>query len=285
MSRRRPASLLVAAPASIAALLIATTVNSAGAAQPSTAAAEEVQIPLNPLPFDLKGYLRRPNGAGPFPAVVLVPACGRFGSSVDRDWGEALSSWGYVALTLDIFTAHGILGRTTCLYAADPELAEDTYRGLDLLIERKLVDARRVFIAGFGRGGSLAFAAVGRDGAIRNAKHKFRAAIAFYPPCGDAKGVMAVPTLVMVGARDERTLDQCRKMAAGQDDMGISRQPDAGAPIRLVVLPDAYAGFDAPAFQKPVDMLGLHFEYSKPATEEAKKVLRQFLQTIAEQAQ
>lgn|SRR6185312_1498523 len=281
---RSPASLAMAVPASIAALLIATGLGPAGRAQSSTSGVEEVQIPLNPLPFDLKGYLRRPNGTGPFPGVVLVPACSRLGSSADQGWGETLSSWGYVTLTLDIFTAHDIPGQTTCLYSARPELAGDAYRGLDLLIERKLVDARRVLIVGFGRGGSLAFAAVGRDGPVRNAKHKFRAAVAFYPPCGDVKGIMTVPTLVMVGAR-ERTLDSCRKMAAGEDDMGISRQPDAGAPIQFIVLPDAYAGFDMPALQKPVDVLGLHFEYSKAATEEAKEVLRQFLKTIAEQAQ
>lgn len=254
------------------------------AEEPSAEPAESIQIPLTPLPFDLNGYLRRPNGAGPFPGVVLIPACGRFGSSVDRYWGETLSSWGYVALTLDIFTAHGMPGQTTCLYSANPELAEDAYRGLDLLIERKLVDTRRVFIIGFGRGGSLAFAAVGRDGAAHS-KHRFRGAIAFYPPCGDVKGVMEVPTLVMVGARDERTLDACRRMAAGEDDMGISRQPDAGAPIQLIVVPGAYAGFDLPAFQEPVTVLGLHLEYSKAATDEAKEVLRQFFQTIAAQTQ
>jgi dienelactone hydrolase len=255
------------------------------AEEASAKPAESIQIPLNPLPFDLNGYLRRPSGTGPFPGVVLIPACGGHGSSVDRTWGEILSSWGYVALTLDIFTAHGIPGRTTCLYSANPELAEDAYRGLDLLVERKLVDVRRVFIIGFGRGGALAFAAVGRDGVIGRAKHRFRAAAAFYPPCGDVKGVMAVPTLVMVGARDERTLDACRKMAASEDDMGISRQPDAGAPIQLVVMPGAYAGFDMPAFQKPADAFGFHFEYSKAATDEAEEVLRQFFQTIAAQAQ
>jgi dienelactone hydrolase len=246
---------------------------------------ERIQIPLTPLPFDLTGYLRRPNGAGPFPGAVLVPACGRFGSSVDRTWGETLSSWGYVALTLDIFTAHGMSDQTACRFsAARPELAEDAYRGLDLLVERKLLDARRVFIIGFGQGGSLAFAAVGRDGVVPNAKHKFRAAVALYPACGDVKDVMA-QTLVIVGARDERTLDGCRRMAAGEDDMGISRRPDAGAPIQLVVLPGAYAGFDIPAFQKPANVYGLHLEYSKAATDEAKDVLLQFFQSIAAQAQ
>jgi dienelactone hydrolase len=281
---RSPASLALAVPASIAALLIAAGLGSAGRAQPSASGAEEVQIPLNPLPFDLKGYLRRPNGAGPFPGVVLVPACDRFADSVDQDWGATFSSWGYVALTLDVFSAHGIPGRNTCLYPARPEPAEDAYRGLNLLIERKLVDPGRVLIVGFGRGGSLAFAAVSRDGPIRNAKHKFRAAVAFYPPCSDIKGVLAVPTLVMVGERDERTLDQCRRMAAGEDDMGISRQPDAGAPIQFIVLPNAYAGFDTPAFQKPADVREFHLEYSKAATDEAKEILQQFLRTVAGQA-
>jgi dienelactone hydrolase len=250
-------------------------------AQGPPATVEIVEIPLNPLPFVLKGSLRRPNGAGPFPAFVLVEACR--GSYVDREWGETLSSWGYVALTLEIFAAHGIPGRNACYLPPNPELAEDAYRGLDLLIERRLIDPKRAFIMGFGRSGSLAFAAVGRDGVERNAKHKFRAAVALYPPCGDVKGIMTVPTLVIVGARDERTLDPCRKMAAGEDDMGISRQPDAGAPIQLVVLPGAYAAFDVPAFQKPADIQGLHFEYSKTATDEAKEVLRRFIQTIADQ--
>ena len=87
---------------------------------------------------------------------------------------------------------------------------------------------------------------------------------------------MTVPTLVIIGARDGK-LDACRKLAEGEDDMGISRQRGEGAPIRLVVLPDAYSGFDLPAFQKPADLRGQRIEYSKAATEQAKDVLRQFL--------
>src|SRR3954449_12865083 len=113
---------------------------------------QEVAIPLNPLPFDLRGYLRRPDGNGPFPAVILLAACGRFVSSVDHEWAEVISSWGYVTLTLDVFTPRGIPGRKTCRYPAPPELAEDAYRGLNLLIQQKSVDPKRIFIVGFGRG-------------------------------------------------------------------------------------------------------------------------------------
>jgi dienelactone hydrolase len=168
-------------------------------------------------------------------------------------------------------------GQDGCVYPAPPELADDVYRGLNLLVARKLVDPERVFVLGFGRGGSLAFAAVDRGDIVQRARHRFRAAIAFYPPCGDVKGFMTAPTLVIIGALDKK-LDACRKLAEGEDDMGISRERGAGADIKLFVLPDAYSGFDLPAFQKPVDALGLHIEYSKAATEQAKEVLRQFLQ-------
>jgi hypothetical protein len=35
----------------------------------------------------LKGYLRRPAGAGPFPAVVLLPGCGGSAEPLDQNWG------------------------------------------------------------------------------------------------------------------------------------------------------------------------------------------------------
>lgn len=264
-----------------AVLLAGASFGSTTRAEPSATRAEDVTIPLNPLPFDMKGYLRRPNGAGPFPGVVLVPACDRFVTGDDRNWGDAIASWGYVALTLDVFTPHGIEGHETCLYPAPPELADDAYRGLNYLVERKLVDRERVFIVGFGRGGSLVFAAVARDGAAQREKHHFRAAVVFYPPCGDVKGAMAVPLLLIVGARDEQAAEACRKMAEGEDDMGISRQHGAGASIQLVILPEAYSAFDKPAFQKPVDVRGVHVEYSRQATEKSKEIVRQFLQSLA----
>src|SRR5436305_10159330 len=78
---------------------------------------------LRPLPFDLKGYLRRPDGAGPFPAAVLLPGCDQLLGPVDQDWGAQISSWGYVALTLDSYASRGI--RNTCAERAQLALAAD----------------------------------------------------------------------------------------------------------------------------------------------------------------
>lgn len=264
----------------IAAFAASTLLARLHAEQPLTKPTEAVEIPLNPLPFVLKGILRHPEGGERFPAVVLLPACGRFADSVDQIWGQTLSSWGYVALTLDVFTPRGIVGQNTCLYPAPPEFAEDAYRGLNLLAARKDVDPTHIFVIGFGRGGSLAFAAVERDGIERNARRKFRGAVAFYPPCSDDKGVMAVATMVVVGAREQQ-LDGCRRMAEGTDDNGISRRRGASAPIRLAIVTDAYAGFDLPFFEKPLDVRGYHIEYSKSATDQAKGQLREFLESFA----
>src|SRR3972149_5417972 len=46
--------------------------------------------------------LRRPPGQGPFPALVLLHGCSGI-TSVQRDWAERLSEWGYVTLIVDSF--------------------------------------------------------------------------------------------------------------------------------------------------------------------------------------
>ena len=81
----------------IAALLIAVGLGNltpCRAEPPSVPPAEPVEISTSPLPFDLRGLLRRPARTGRFPAVVLLPACGGYAGLTDEDWGARLSSWG-----------------------------------------------------------------------------------------------------------------------------------------------------------------------------------------------
>jgi hypothetical protein len=71
----------------------------------------------------------------------------------------------------------------------------------------------------------------------------FRAAAAFYRSSGRFKGIMTVPTLILIGERDDRgTANACRKMVAGEDDFGFSRQKGEDARVRLIVYPEAYFG-------------------------------------------
>jgi dienelactone hydrolase len=246
------------------------------AEQPSVPPAETIAISLSPLPFDLRGLLRRPEGGGRFPAVVLLPACSEYTGLLDEDWGVRLSSWGYVTLTIDGFGPRGIThcGQGISEY---PDLALDAYRGLNYLVQKRFVDPKRVVLAGFAWGAIQTLSAV-EHGAIEQAsEHKFRAAAAFYPLCGSSKGNMTVPTLILIGERDDlAAADACRKMAAAEDDIGISRQKE-GAPVQLIVYPDAYFAFDLPVLKSPTWYRGHHLEVNRSAADQASQALREFL--------
>jgi dienelactone hydrolase len=209
---------------------------------------------------------------------VLLPACGRYAGALDEQWGARISSWGYVALTLDSFGPRGIKNCDNNVNAAATDLAFDAYRGLNFLMEQHIADPKRVAVVGFGPGAWQALSAVEHRAVEQASEHRFRAAAAFYPPCGYFKGVFDVPTLILIGERDDwAPADACRKMTAGEDDAGISRHKGEGAPVRLIVYPGAYFGFDNTALKTPVQYHGHHLEFNPAAAAQSSEALREFL--------
>ncbi|MEO8318552.1 MAG: dienelactone hydrolase family protein, partial [Bradyrhizobium sp.] len=84
--------------------------------------------------------------------------------------------------------------------------------------------------------------------------------------------------LILIGELDDWTLaKECRNMVDGRDDWGISRQRDQGVPIKLVVYPGAYHGFDAPGLKTPVQLLGHHLEFNQSATDQSMSAVQDFL--------
>jgi dienelactone hydrolase len=225
-------------------------------------------------PLVLQGYLRRPVSRGPSPAVILVHGCAGFAEQLDQNWAERIASWGYVTLTIDSFGRRGI--KNTCQRAPPSDIDYDPYRGLNYLIQQKLVDPARVAIVGFA--GSPALSVISRGAVENESKTKFRAAAAFYPNCAAIKGPMTVPTLILIGELDDTTSpDACRKLASGSDDFAISRQKREGAEIQLIVYPGAYNGFDLSNVRAPVLYLGHRIEYNKSAAEQSSDALREWL--------
>src|SRR6185312_6260171 len=97
----------------------------------------------------VRGYLTRPEGAGPFPAVILLHSC--LGLPAERaSIGARIASWGYVALFVDDFATRGL--KETCADDFKPALA-DAYGALAYLASRPDVDAGRVAAVGFSQGG------------------------------------------------------------------------------------------------------------------------------------
>ena len=240
--------------------------------------AVEIESPLASS-HPLQGYLRQPGSAGPTPAVVLLHSCNGSWTRLDQRWGKRIASWGYATLTVDSFGPRGLKNCND-----NPpndlalDLARDSYRALNFLARDPLVDPARVAVLGFANGGRLALISVEHGPVEQASPNKFHAAVAFYPPCEYFKGDMTVPTLILIGERDDVTpADECRNMVDGTDGWGISRQKDRGAPIKLVVYPGAYHSFDAPNLTTPVRRSGRHLEFSQSATDQSIAALHEFL--------
>ncbi|WP_051505871.1 dienelactone hydrolase family protein [Mesorhizobium sp. WSM2561] len=203
----------------------------------------------------IQGFLGRPAGDGPFPAVVLLHGCAGLGLREREAWSRRLSSWGYVVLAVDSFTTRGI--RHTCdrlLY----DRVNDAYGALEFLTTLGFVDSRRVALMGFSAGGIAVLQAVQLGAAEALMKQKFQAAIAYYPSCSAMSGEMAVPTLILVGECDDWTpASACRKM--------MERRSGKGSPLKLIVYPDAPHAFDAENLKTGISSFGHFLQYNELA--------------------
>jgi dipeptidyl aminopeptidase/acylaminoacyl peptidase len=101
---------------------------------------------IRAAPSIINGFLTRPDGPGPFPAIVHLHGCGGLpdevkSGSADHFWSERLAAWGYVVLVVDSFTTRGI--DNTCLGELAPRTA-DAYGALTWLARQRFVDAKRI---------------------------------------------------------------------------------------------------------------------------------------------
>jgi dienelactone hydrolase len=226
----------------------------------------------------LIGYLARPSGLGPFPAVVVLHGSGGFHSDM-ISWADRLRRWGYVALAVDSFGPRRI---ESARNVSQGEQVADAFQALQFLKKQPFVRADDVAVLGFSMGGISVLAALERGGvAEKIASDRFRAGIAFYPYCTGSSGIMTAPTLVLIGELDDWTpAEACREMVAGRDDFGVSRTPGDRSMVDLVVYPGARHGFDIAdlRFTTGVQNQGHRLEYNDAATRDSIDRVRSFLQ-------
>ena len=230
-------------------------------------AKEQAETLLEPQGTPLLGYLSRPRGGGPFPAVVLLHGCEGMRSSVKELWPKRLVSWGYVVLVVDSFTTRNI---TDACRSSLPERVFDAYGALDYLSKSRFVDIGRVALMGFSTGGTVTLDGTKIQGNEQLMDRKFKAAVAYYPRCAATQGEATVPTLILTGDRDNWSpADQCRKRLASLGD--------DGAPIELEIYRGTYHNFDAPEFRAGKRVLGHIEKYNPNAALKSIGSVRTFL--------
>ena len=264
----------------------------------SQSPAGDLEFPAQPAEFSAMSRpqmaLFKPEGAGPFPALVLLHQCGGLGNA--RWQNESMLGWageavtrGYVALLVDSLGPRGV--DSVCFGAKGgvhfARGVKDALQAAEHLKEFDFVDQKRITLAGFSWGAMvsvLAGSARWSGNALPGVR--FAATVAFYPGCFSIRppSVAAYeivqpdidrPLLVLMGQLDNETpAEECvAKLAAAKA---------AGAPVEWHVYPQATHCWDCrnlDGFSK-TDARGnrVTYRYSMEYTADSRQKMFEFLE-------
>jgi dienelactone hydrolase len=211
------------------------------------AAPEHVDIPNGDL--TLHATLYRPEGPGPFPAVVALHDCSGLihraltEAQLYTEWTRLLVANGFVVLFPDSFGSRGIGSqcreRERKVHASR-ERVVDANAARHWLQAQSYVRGEHISLLGWSNGGTAALWTVRTTAAPRDGSADFRSAVAFYPNCRRSRETAwsaRVPTLILIGSADDWTpASTCQQMVAGAHGRS--------ARVQIIVYPGAHHEFD-----------------------------------------
>lgn len=193
----------------------------------------------------------RPDGRGPFPAVMFVSGCGGFATTVAPAHyvrtAERLKGEGYVVIFVDYLSARRLQSACRGEVRFD-EIGQDILASASYLRSLAFVKGSEISVIGWSWGGGGVLASLSEIRADQPAP--FRVAVVYYPVCRDIPAWKTkIPVLMLLGALDDVTPPQlCEDL--------VKRVPK-GHPVEVRLYPEARHAFDASEVPPIRDMPGL----------------------------
>jgi len=193
---------------------------------------------------ELKGELILPREAkGPVPAMLVLHGSGGLTSGREHAYAEILNTMGVAAIIPDHFGGRGVVSTVVDQQAVlSIEMTEDAFLLLQRFAADPRLDARRIGIVGFSKGGTVALDTALRRHADRflPGGPRFALHLPFYPSCASQPRNFATtgaPILLQSGADDTYVgWEVCRDF--------VARLAEAGGDVRQIVHSGAKHGWD-----------------------------------------
>lgn len=227
----------------------------------------------------LNNAVFKPDGDGPFPAIVHFHTCGGIDSYRARYWTEAALEAGYVVLVLDALGPRGL--STLCDTSPfNVKNGVSIYRGVKDAFDAKayleklsIVDRSRITLVGFSWG-AMAGILAATHLASEAFGTPFRVVASFYPGCARSlfRSDIARPLLVLMGELDnEVNLTNCVDW--------LERARRDGMKIESRIFPGATHAWDVDRLVQKTTNRGIFVQYvpNPEVTRESRRDLFAFL--------
>jgi len=171
----------------------------------------------------LMGYLARPEGAEPLPAVVVIQEWWGLNEHI-RDVTRRFAQQGFVALAPDLYDGQVVTepdeARKLVMELDMMEAVQEIRQGIDFLQQQEYVAGEAVGVVGFCMGGGLALNTA-------RAEEDLGAAVAFYgrPLTPEEAQEVQAPVLGLYGAEDQGIpVDEVRQMQSALEEAGVENE-------------------------------------------------------------
>ncbi|MBW2474391.1 MAG: dienelactone hydrolase family protein [Deltaproteobacteria bacterium] len=217
----------------------------------------------------ISGTIVKPDGDGPFPAVIILHGCSGIYDNY-YVWANRLKEWGYASLVLN--STRGITDCRSKRRTSTLDRALDAHAAKVQFGDMPFVDRNRIGVLGFSAGGSGVLDAIRFNLTEYSlpdvAKDPFKAAIAFYPSC-NRQVDSNTNLLILIGDKDQA-------LGASACELNLPKAHDQKSEIVLKVYPDTYHAFDFHMIDTVSTWKGIRSKYNQAATEDAISRVKAF---------